>query len=64
MESRSLSDSTSAVYGMGYKVRSHGISQSLGLYFRCVWNGLQAKMSQNLAVSWTLLLLCLESITR
>ena len=63
-ESHSLSDSTSAVSGMDYKVRSHGISQSLGLYFRCVWNGLQGKISRNLAVSRTLLPLCLEWITR
>ena len=63
-ESHSLSDSTSAVSGMDYEVRSHGISQSLGLYFCCVWNGLQGKMSQNLTVSLTLLPLCLEWITR
>ena len=64
MESRSLSDSTSAVSGMDYKVRSHGISQYLGLYFRSVWNGLRGKMSRNLAVSQTLLPLGLEWITR
>ena len=44
-ESRSLSESTSAVSGMDYKVRSHRISQSLGLCFRCVGNGLRGKVS-------------------